>query len=121
MDWRKRITADPAFCGGEACFTGTPITVSEVLAKLASGVAPDELRKTYRSLTADDIQAAISYAADLSHSTHVYSRSNRELASDAPELERQWQMQTRGIEEHSSKDDNSFPWWGWLLFWLSWF
>jgi uncharacterized protein (DUF433 family) len=38
---------------------------SVVLDNLAAGLTPDQILKEYPSLTADGIQAAIAYAADL--------------------------------------------------------
>jgi len=41
--------------------------VSVVLDNLAAGLSPKEILKSYPSLTQDAIQAAMSYAAELSH------------------------------------------------------
>lgn len=66
MDWRERITVDPLVCHGKACIKGTRIMVSIILDNLADGLGPDEIMKSYPSLTHEDIRAAISYAAELS-------------------------------------------------------
>ena len=55
MDWHDRIAADPAVCHGKACIRGTRVQVAVVLDDLAE----------YPSLTPDDVQAALAYAADL--------------------------------------------------------
>ncbi len=65
MDWRQRITVDPQVCHGQACIKGTRVLASVVLDNLAAGVTHDEILQSYPSLTSDDIQAAIAYAAEL--------------------------------------------------------
>jgi len=71
MNWRDRITVDPALCHGQACIAGTRITVSVVLDNLAAGVPTDELLKSYPSLSADDIWATLAYAAELARERTV--------------------------------------------------
>jgi len=66
MKWQNYITVDPAICHGKACIKGTRIMVSVVLDNLAAGMAPDNILKSYPSLTLKSIQAAIAYAAELS-------------------------------------------------------
>ncbi|MGE0592679.1 MAG: DUF433 domain-containing protein [Vicinamibacterales bacterium] len=65
MEWREHITVDPAVLHGKACIRGTRIPVAVVLANLAEGLSADELIRSYPSLTAEGIQAALAYAADL--------------------------------------------------------
>jgi uncharacterized protein (DUF433 family) len=65
MSWRDRITVDPALCHGQACIKGTRIIVAVVLDNLANGVQSEELLKSYPTLSAGDIQAALEYAAEL--------------------------------------------------------
>lgn len=65
MNWRERITVDPGICHGRACITGTRIMASVILDNLAAGISREEILKSYPSLTAEDIQAAIAYAAEL--------------------------------------------------------
>ncbi|MGO8752419.1 MAG: DUF433 domain-containing protein [Thermoguttaceae bacterium] len=65
MDWRDRITVDPAVCHGQACVKGTRVPVAVVLDNVAAGVPNDEILHSYPSLKAEDVQAAIAYAADL--------------------------------------------------------
>jgi uncharacterized protein (DUF433 family) len=65
MDWRERISVDPLVCHGKACIKGTRIMVSVILDNLAAGVSPEEILKSYPSLSPEDIQAAIAYAAEL--------------------------------------------------------
>ncbi|MEW6030612.1 MAG: DUF433 domain-containing protein [Chloroflexota bacterium] len=65
MDWRPYIISDPNIHHGKACIKGTRIPVSVVLDNLASGATPEEITKSYPSLTAAAIQAAIAYAAEI--------------------------------------------------------
>jgi uncharacterized protein (DUF433 family) len=71
MDWRERITVDPAVCHGQACIKGTRIMVAVVLDNLAAGLDTDEILRSYPSLTTEDVQAAIAYAADLARERMV--------------------------------------------------
>lgn len=65
MDWRERVSVDPLVCHGKACVKGTRVMVSVVLDNLAEGIGPQEILSSYPSLTLEDIQAAIAYAAEL--------------------------------------------------------
>jgi len=65
MDWRTRITTDPAVCHGKACIKGTRIMVSVVLDNLAAGQSPEEIMKLYPTLRREDVAAAVAYAAEL--------------------------------------------------------
>jgi len=65
MDWRERIITDPYICHGKACIKGTRIMVSVILDNLAAGVSTEEIIASYPSLNPEDIQASITYAADL--------------------------------------------------------
>jgi uncharacterized protein (DUF433 family) len=71
MNWRERITVDPAVCHGQACIKGTRVMVAVVLDNLAAGLGTDEILRSYPSLTADDVHAALAYAADLAHERTV--------------------------------------------------
>jgi uncharacterized protein (DUF433 family) len=65
MTWEQRIHIDPLICHGQACINGTRVPVSVVLDNLAAGLAPQQIIDNYPSLTADDVHAAIRYAAEL--------------------------------------------------------
>ena len=65
MNWRDCITVDPSVCHGKACIKGTRIMVSVILDNLAAGVDEKEIINSYPSLTFQDIQCAIGYAAEL--------------------------------------------------------
>ena len=72
MSWRERITVDPTVCHGQACIHGTRIMVAVVLDNLAAGVQIDELLKSYPTLSTDDVQAALEYAAELARERTVH-------------------------------------------------
>lgn len=65
MNLFERISVDPEICHGKACIRGTRIMISVILDNLAAGVSHEEILKSYPSLNAEDIQAAIAYAAEL--------------------------------------------------------
>lgn len=65
MRWQDHVTVDPQIAHGKACIRGTRIPVAVVLANLASGLSPDEIIRSYPSVTPEAIQAALAYAAEL--------------------------------------------------------
>ena len=65
MNWGERVVTDPAVCHGQACIRGTRIPVSVVLDNIAEGATPEDIIAEYPSLSREDIQAAIAYAAEL--------------------------------------------------------
>lgn len=67
VNWRDHITVDPLVCHGKACITGTRVMVSVILDNLAAGLTVDEIRQSYPSVSAEAIQAAMAYAAELAH------------------------------------------------------
>lgn len=71
MNWRERISVDPKICHGKACIKGTRIMVSVILDNLADGETPESILKSYPSVKYEDIQAAISYAAELARERFV--------------------------------------------------
>jgi uncharacterized protein (DUF433 family) len=58
-----RIIRDKGICGGEPVFKGTRVTLRTVLASLADGDSTEEILKDFPSLKAEDVQAAIAFAA----------------------------------------------------------
>lgn len=59
----ERIIRDKAICGGEPVFNGTRVTLRTVLASLAAGDSTADILADFPSLKAEDIQAAIAFAA----------------------------------------------------------
>lgn len=60
-----RISVDAAVCGGRPVITGTRIRVSDILDMLASGESETAIVADYSYLTADDVRAALRYAAHM--------------------------------------------------------
>ncbi|HJT71649.1 MAG TPA: DUF433 domain-containing protein [Terriglobales bacterium] len=58
-----RIIRDSQVCGGEPIFKGTRVSLRTVLASLADGDTPEMIIAAFPSLTKDDVQAAIAFAA----------------------------------------------------------
>ena len=63
MDWKTRITTDPAQCGGRPCIRGMRIRVQDVLDLLAAGLSRAEVVVELPDLEPDDIDAALRYAS----------------------------------------------------------
>ncbi|MCL4714833.1 MAG: DUF433 domain-containing protein [Hyphomonadaceae bacterium] len=62
-DLMSRITINPAQCGGRPCIRGMRIRVQDVLEMLAGGMTQEQILADYDELEADDIAAALAYAA----------------------------------------------------------
>ena len=61
------ITIDPAICHGKPCIRGLRYPVENLLEWLARGMSAEDILADYVDLTKDDILAALSYAARLTH------------------------------------------------------
>lgn len=59
----ERITIDPAQMRGVPCIRSLRIPVAAVLGQLAAGRTPPEILADFPDLEADDITAALEYAA----------------------------------------------------------
>ena len=59
-----RIALDPAIMLGKPVIRGTRITVEQILRELGAGMATEEILAAHPRLTADDIRAAQTFAAD---------------------------------------------------------
>jgi uncharacterized protein (DUF433 family) len=60
----ERIEIDPEVMQGTPVVRGTRVPVELLLRMLAEGASLDDLLDAYPRLTADDIRACLSYAAD---------------------------------------------------------
>ena len=65
MNWRDHITVDPTICHGRACITNTRVLVTAILDNIAAGLSPEQIVRSYPSVTRESIQAAVCYAAEL--------------------------------------------------------
>jgi uncharacterized protein (DUF433 family) len=64
-DWRQLLNSDPSICDGELCAAGTRIPVTVILDSIAEGGTRDEILRSYPSLRAEHLDAALAYAAEL--------------------------------------------------------
>ncbi len=58
-----RITLDPGVMGGRACVRGLRVTVSMVVKLVAAGMTAKEIIEAYPYLEAEDVRAALAWAA----------------------------------------------------------
>ena len=63
MKLLERITVEPGKCGGRPCIRGMRIRVTDILGMLAECVPHEEILRDFPYLEADDIRAALAYAA----------------------------------------------------------
>ena len=61
----ERITVDPELMLGQPVIAGTRLPVYVIVQAIAAGDGPEELLEAYPFLTAEDIEAALTYAARL--------------------------------------------------------
>lgn len=62
-----RVSSDPTVCGGRPCIKGTRMRVVDIIEALAHGTTKEELLRDFDYLSADDIAAALLYAAHASN------------------------------------------------------
>jgi uncharacterized protein (DUF433 family) len=70
--WQERILVDPAVLVGKPVIKGTRLAVEFLLDLLAEGWTSEEILGNYPQLTADDLQAALHYAAESLKRERVY-------------------------------------------------
>jgi uncharacterized protein (DUF433 family) len=58
-----RITFDPNVMGGKPCIRGMRVTVGTIVGLIAVGATAEEILIDYPYIEAEDISAALSYAA----------------------------------------------------------
>lgn len=59
-DW---IVSNPGVLGGKPCVRGTRISVEHIMELLASGASREDVLHAHPQITADDLAAALQYAA----------------------------------------------------------
>jgi uncharacterized protein (DUF433 family) len=59
----NRITFDPSVMGGKPCIRSMRVTVGTIVGLIASGSTAQQILADYPYLEAEDIPAALSYAA----------------------------------------------------------
>lgn len=67
-----RITVNPKVMVGKPTIRGLRITVEQILKALANGISTKDLLEDYPELEPEDIQAALSYAAELVSEEQVF-------------------------------------------------
>ena len=65
MNWHEYISVDPNVCHSQTCVTGTRVMVSVILDNLAAGLTVDEIVESYPSVSADAVEAALRYGAEV--------------------------------------------------------
>ena len=73
MNWRDRIVVDPAVLVGKPVVKGTRIAVELVIELLGRGYTTAQVLEQYDMLTAEDVQACLSYASEVLKSEKVYA------------------------------------------------
>lgn len=64
MDYSSIITIEPGKRSGKTCIRNLRICVSDVLDYMASGMREAEILADFPDLTAEDLRACLSFAAD---------------------------------------------------------
>jgi len=67
-----RIIVNPKVMVGKPTIRGLRITVEQILKALANGVSTQKLLEDYPELESEDIQAVLSYAAELVSEEQVF-------------------------------------------------
>jgi uncharacterized protein (DUF433 family) len=68
-----RISSDPEICGGRPCIKGTRMRVVDIVEAIGHGATQEELLRDFDYLTAEDISAALLYAAQASNHRVVHT------------------------------------------------
>lgn len=71
--YSERITINPKTRFGRPSIRGMRISVYDILGWFASGMTAQDILIDFPELTAEDIQAALSYAADREHKILIAS------------------------------------------------
>jgi len=66
-----RITLDPSVCHGKPCIRGLRYPVEWLLELLSSGMTTDEILADYADLQADDLRAALAFAARITQTKRM--------------------------------------------------
>jgi uncharacterized protein (DUF433 family) len=62
--WREHIVIDPRIHHGVPCIHGTRVPVSVLVGSVADGDSVENILAAYPQLTAEDIHAALKFAAE---------------------------------------------------------
>jgi len=72
MDWKDRITVDPAVLVGKPVIKGTRLAVEFILELLAEGWTYPQIMANYPGVTNEDILACLAYASESLQAEEVY-------------------------------------------------
>jgi uncharacterized protein (DUF433 family) len=71
MDWQERIVVDPGILVGKPVIRGTRLAVAFLVELVSEGWSDADILRNYPGLEADDIRAALRYAAEALKQEHV--------------------------------------------------
>jgi len=71
MDTLDRITLNPRTMGGKPCIRSLRVTVGLVVGLVATALAAEQILRAYPYLEAEDVPAALSYAAWLAQASDM--------------------------------------------------
>ena len=83
MDYKERISQDPAVMVGKPVIRGTRISVELILEWLSGNLDLDEFFAAYPHLTVEDVQAALAFARDAVRADYLRSRQRKEALAAA--------------------------------------
>jgi len=63
LTYQDLFVSDPAICGGAPVIKGTRVRVKVILDNLAEGHSIEQIVDSYPSLTGEDVQTVIAFAA----------------------------------------------------------
>jgi uncharacterized protein (DUF433 family) len=66
-----RITSSPDICHGKPCIRGLRYPVEFMLELLSSGMTNEEILADYEDLEAEDLRAAIAWAAQVTRTKRI--------------------------------------------------
>ena len=76
LDWESRITIDAKVMGGKPVIKGRRVPVETIVGALAGGTTMERVCSAY-NITQEDIQVALSYAAQILRLERVYALPRR--------------------------------------------
>jgi uncharacterized protein (DUF433 family) len=65
MNWRERISSDPAVLLGKPVVKGTRISVELILGWLANGWTYEQVLESYPHIVREDILAALAFSEEM--------------------------------------------------------
>lgn len=65
MNWKDRITLDPAVLVGKPIIKGTRISVELILDRFSDGWTMEDILASYPHITREDVLAALSFATKI--------------------------------------------------------